>query len=173
MKSKNKQKKKITTLALLLILLIIVITVIGISYARYVSSLRGIVSANAAKMICNLQVDSSGVDGTIVNPYCMVRVKDFNSLAGNTQEVTEVDVQYTITVVAKQDENGQSYVLPAYYWEDSNGTIIAHSTQISGTFTKGNAATHEYKIVFLNNGEEQIKKYVDFNLVAIQGPRSE
>lgn len=167
------RKKKITLLALLLILLIIIITAIGVAYSKYTTTANGTATAEVAKMICYMEVDSSEAEKTIINPYCTVTVKDFNVLQGNAQEVTETDVQYTITVTAKLDENGQPFVLPAYYWKNSSGTIIAQSTALTGSFTKGNAETHEYTIVFANNGEQDIKKYVEFNLQAVQAPRPE
>ena len=166
-----EKKKKITILALLLILLILIITAIGVTYSKYVKTVSETATAQVAKMICYMEVDSSEAEKTIINPYCIVTVKDFNQLQGNTQEITETDVQYTITVTPKVDENGQPFTLPAYYWQDSNGTIIAQSAPVTGSFTHSVAATHEYKIVFLNNGEQDIKKYVEFNLQAVQAPR--
>ena len=173
MRNKIAKNKKIAILSLLLILLLLIIATCGIAYSKYITTVRGTATAQVAKMICYMEVDSSDAEKTIINPYCIVTVKDFNQLQGNAQEITETDVQYTITVTPKQDENGNPFELPAYYWLDSNGTIIAHSTAVSGSFTHSNADTHEYKIVFLNNGEQDIRKYVEFNLNAVQAPRPE
>lgn len=74
------------------------------------------------------------------------------------------DVDYTIEVLPKGD-----FEMPEYYWQDSNGTIIARSTGISGSFNNGIKGQDEYKIIFINPGEEDITKLVEFNLIATQG----
>ena len=70
--------------------------------------------------------------------------------------------------------------MPAYNWYEiaspdaESGTKIATSTALSSSSTtKGNfknkvAETRYYKIVFLNSGEQDITRYVDFELKAVQ-----
>ena len=110
-------------------------------------------------MICNIEVTPSEKDKSIINPYCIVKVKNYDS----NNSVTETDVKYTIEVTPKGD-----FVMPEYYWQDSNGTIVSRSTGVSGNFKNQVKGEDEYKIVFLNSGVEDIMRVVEFNLIATQ-----
>ena len=110
-------------------------------------------------MICELEVESSEADETIINPYCTVKVKNYN----DKDEITQTDLSFKIEVKPKGD-----FVLPEYYWKDSAGTILAQSTEVTGSMTHNAKENKEYTIVFLNSGEEDVVRNVDFNVVAIQ-----
>ena len=168
----KKKKNKIIILIALLIVLSLIIGIAGILYAKYIKSTNGTSTADVAKMICYMEVESSEATKTNINPYCDVTVKDYNQISDNSQEITETDVEYIITVTAKQDENGNPFQLPNYYWQDSSGNIIAQSVPVSGKFKHGQAADHNYRIVFRNDGERDIKKYVELRLNAIQASES-
>ena len=75
----------------------------------------------------------------------------------------EADVNFKIEVAPKDN-----FEMPEYYWQNSEGVIVAQSTVLTGSFKNGLKDLKEYKIVFLNSGEEDITRLVDFNLVAIQ-----
>lgn len=156
--STNKSNKTIFTAIIILILLIAII-LSGFAYAKYVTSKEASATAQVAQLICEMEVQSSEADDTIINPYCTVTVKNYNS----EEKITETDVNFKIEVTPKGD-----FVLPEYYWKDSTGTILAQSTEVSGSFQNGVKDLKEYTIVFLNSGEEDVVRNVDFNLVAIQ-----
>lgn len=168
-------KKNIKAIVIIIIAIILVIAslIFGIAYSKYKNNIaQGTATVDVAKMICYMDVDSSAAEKTVINPYCDITVKDFN-VSGGTTEVTETDVQYTITVTALNDENNQPFVLPPYHWENAQGTIIARSAPVTGTFTHSQQATHTYRIVFQNDGTEDIIRYVRFDLTAVQAPRPE
>lgn len=154
-KSKNK---KIIILIIILLLLIIVLMQFG--YSKYIEIVQSETTVKVAKLICEMEVTQSKDDETIINPYCMVTVKDFNS----NDEVSQTDVNYKIQVTPKED-----FEMPEYYWEDSKGTVVARSTEVTGSFKNGVKKTDEYKIVFLNTGIEDITKVVKFDIIAEQG----
>ena len=183
---KKYKKKNLAVLLLMLIILALVIFMASTAYAKYVSSVKGNATAEIAKIICTMDVKSSSElnspDKTIVNPYYIITLKDFNgSNESQPDEVTQADVNYTVSVTPKKDESGvDTFTLPTYCWYEisspdaEHGTKIATSTPLTsliasdGTF-KGNVAeTRYYKIVFLNSGEQDITRYVDFELKAIQ-----
>lgn len=158
-KSKLKQNKKLI-IAVLIVLIILIAIIFGIGYSRYIVSLNGSSSQDIAEMICNMEVVPSEENRSIINPYCIVTVKNYNS----EDKITETDVNYTIEVVPKED-----FEMPEYYWQDSEGRIIARDAEVSGNFKNQEKSTHEYKIVFKNSGEQDTIGLVEFNLKAIQG----
>lgn len=147
--------------ALIIVLICIVLLVVfGFAYAKYVTTKEGSATAEIANMICEMEVQASEANEEIINPYCIVTVKNYNA----NDEVTETSVNFKIEITPKED-----FEIPGYYWEDENGTIVAQSTELTGSFSIDAKQTKQYKIVFLNTGEEDITKLVDFNLVAVQG----
>ena len=158
-KTQDKNKNKKMMLLILILSLVVLIVIASFAYARYLTTKEASATAKIAEMICEIEVQESQADKTIINPYCTVIVKNYNS----ENKVTETDVKYKIEVTPKGD-----FTLPEYYWKDSAGTILAQSTAVTGTFEHGAKDEEEYKIVFLNSGEEDIVRYIDFNLVAIQ-----
>lgn len=160
-KERLKENKKIIIIICTLIFAIILsITLFDVGYSKYVTSNSGSSGYEVAHMICNMDVVPSQANRTIINPYCTITVKNYSS----DDKVTETDVNYTISVTPKE-----GFVMPEYYWKDSSGRIVARSTEVAGNFKKGEKGEDEYKIVFLNPGEEDITRYVEFNLNAIQG----
>lgn len=155
----NKNKKKLFIILALLGILLLVAIIFPFAYAKFISTINASASAEVAKMICEIEVLPSENTSTIINPYCTVTVKNYN----DKNEITETDINYKIEVLPKGD-----FTLPEYYWKDSEGTILAHSTALTGSFKNGLKDLKEYKIIFLNSGEEDITRLVDFNLVAIQ-----
>ncbi len=190
----KKKNKNLFALVLVLVICILLIIICGVAYSKYLSTDRGSATAQIADMICIMDVKSSSEDNngnlinpadkTVVNPYCIVTVKNFQTTGeGANQEtkVTDTDVNYVITVKPKKDANGiDTFELPVYNWyeissaEATSGTKIATSTALSsastskGCFKNGVAETRYYKIVFLNSGEQDITRYVDFELNAVQ-----
>lgn len=156
--NENKNNRTIK-LAIIILILIIAIIISGFAYAKYVTSKEASATAQVAQLICEMEVQSSEADDTIINPYCTVTVKNYNA----EDKITETDINFKIEVTPKGD-----FVLPEYYWKDSTGTILAQSTEVSGSFQNGVKDLKEYTIVFLNSGEEDVVRNVDFNLVAIQ-----
>lgn len=159
MKEKKDKSVSIVILTLMLMMMLIIILV-GFGYAKYIETYKGDVSAEVAKMVCEMEVVPSEADRLIINPYCKITVKDYNA----NGEITETNVNYTIEVRPKDD-----FKLPEYYWQSSNGTIVSRNSNLVGNFKNGVKDEIEYKIIFLNSGEEDILRLVDFNLVATQG----
>lgn len=151
--------KKNKKLIIIVVLIALIGILCGIAYSKYITIIQGQVSQKVAKMICNIEVTPSEKDKSIINPYCIVKVKNYDS----NNSVTETDVKYTIKVTPKGD-----FVMPEYYWQDSNGTIVSRSTGVSGNFKNQVKGEDEYKIVFLNSGVEDIMRVVEFNLIATQ-----
>lgn len=155
----SKKRNKYLFILAIIVILIIAIILAGFAYARYVTTKEASATAQIAKMICELDVQVSEADETIINPYCIVKVKNYNE----KDEVTQTDVNFKIEVKPKGD-----YKLPEYYWKDSTGTILAQSTEITGSMSTDGKQQKEYRIVFLNSGEEDIVRNVEFNVVALQ-----
>lgn len=155
----KKQKNKKILIIIVLCILIILIIISRFAYAKYITTKQSSATAKIATMICELEVEASQPDKTIINPYCIVKVKNYNS----EDKITETDLNFKIEVTPKGD-----FVLPEYYWKDTSGTILAQSTEVTGSMTHNAKETKEYTIVFLNSGEADIVRNVDFNVVAIQ-----
>lgn len=156
-KSKDKSIK-IAILALTIIIMLIMVLV-TFGYAKYIETYKGGATAQIAKMICEMDVVTSEANKSIINPYCKVTVKNHNA----NSEITETNIDYTIQVLPKGD-----FQLPEYYWQNSDGTIISRSNELTGNFKNGVKEETEYTIVFLNSGEEDITQKVEFNIVAVQ-----
>lgn len=154
-----KQKNNKLIIIIVLSILIILIIISTFAYAKYITTKEASATAQIATMICELEVEASEADETIINPYCIVKVKNYNE----KDEVTQTDVNFKIEVKPKGD-----YKLPEYYWKDSTGTILAQSTEITGSMSTDGKQQKEYRIVFLNSGEEDIVRNVEFNVVALQ-----
>lgn len=157
--NEKTKKKKIMHISIILLILIILVVLFGIAYSKYITTKTGSATVELAQMICEMEVQSSEANQTVINPYCVVTVRNYN----DADEISETDINFKIEVTPKED-----FELPEYYWQDSKGTIIAQSTEATGSFKNGLKDLKEYKIVFLNSGEEDITRLVDFNLVAIQ-----
>ena len=160
-KSENKNTK-LVKLAMIALMCVFLIVIFVFAYAKYTTTVTGTATAEIANMICEMEVQVSEADKSIINPYCVVIVKNYNK----ENEITETQVKYKIEVTPKGD-----FTLPEYYWKNSEGIIIAQSTEVTGTLEVGAKDEEEYKIVFLNAGEEDIVRNVNFNLVAVQRKR--
>lgn len=158
--SKDMKEKSLSIVILALMLIMVLIIILaGSGHAKYMESYKGETKVEVAKMICEMEVEPSEADKSIINPYCKVKVKDYNA----NGEITETNVNYTIEVKPKDD-----FKLPEYYWQSSNGTIVSRNSELVGNFKNGVKDEIEYTIVFLNSGEEDILRLVEFNLVAVQ-----
>lgn len=151
-------KKKYLIIIIFCIILIIILVLGRLAYSKYMHTQSTTVSIKTATIVCEMEVVSSEDSNAIINPYCTVNVKDYIG-----EKVTETDINFKIEVSPKGD-----FILPEYYWKDSSGTILARSTPVTGTFTNGVKEDKEYTIVFLNSGEVDISRSIDFNLVAVQ-----
>lgn len=162
----NDVKKRINKYIIYVVLIIIVVAfIIRLGYAKYVQTFKGEASVQVAKMICEMEVIPNEENETLINPYCTIKVKNYRSKENNTQEedITETDINYKIQVIKKDNlENIE------YYWKDSGGTVVAESTELTGSFVNGVKDEAEYKIVFLNSGDKDISRSVEFKLIAIQ-----
>ena len=161
-KQENKNKKLIIIGLLVTLLVLIIIT--GIAFARYVTNKNATATADVAKAICTMVVEPSEESIETVNPYCIVKVRNYD----NDGNIAETDMNYKIEVEPKED-----FELPVYYWE-KDGTIVAHSTDLTGTiplsdeFGKSVEEEDAFKIVFVNPGTENITRRVEFKLTATQ-----
>ena len=91
-----------TVIALMLILIIIIGIISGVAYSKYVTQSSGKATAEIAKIICLMDVKSSSEDNsgnvitpadkTVINPYCIVTVKNYNGDISNPTEVTQTDI---------------------------------------------------------------------------------
>lgn len=156
----NKSNKKLFIILVLLGILLLTAIIFPYAYAKYISTINASTSIEVAKMICEMEVLPSENTSTIINPYCTVTVKNYN----DKNEITETGVNYKIEVLPKGD-----FTLPEYYWKDSEGTILAHSTALTGVLKHGTKVDEVYTIVFLNSGEQDVSRLVDFHLDAVQG----
>ena len=157
--SKNKKNKSLV-LCIILIISVISISMLAIAYARYRIVLTGTASAEVAKIICELEIVQNETNNSTINPYCNIIVKNYN----NKNEYTQTKVKYQIEVKPKGN-----FVLPNYYWEDSEGNKVAENSNVTGTFGYEQKEDKKYKIVFINSGESETTGAVDFNLIAVQG----
>ena len=158
-KKNTTNSNKITLIIVVAIILIITVIFISrLGYARYTHNHNASATVKVATVACEMTVTSCESSDTIINPYCTIDVKNYEN-----DKIAETDLNFTIEVTPKGD-----FTLPEYYWKDSSGTILARSTALTGTFTKGVKEDKEYTIVFLNSGETDITRKVDFNLVAVQ-----
>ena len=173
----NNQKKlnnKFIIIAIILSLMIILAAIFTIAYSKFSETVSNNATAQVAKFICEMEVEKSEASETVINPYCVITVKNYS---GN--DVAETDVNYTLEVVPTDN-----IALPEFYWKNASGTIIARSQDVTDannnviartaqfptyTFEAGVQEESEFTIVFLNTGEEEILRYVDFNLIAVQG----
>lgn len=162
----NKNKSLNMMILILILIMLIIIFLVGLGYARYMQSYKGEASAEIAKMVCEMDVNPSNPnDESIINPYCKITVRNYN----DNKETSETDVNYTIEVKPKDNIE-----LPDYYWQSAtndstNEVIISRNKELTGSFGKGVEDKKEYTIVFLNSGEKDILRLVEFNLVAVQG----
>jgi len=188
--NEKTNNKKLIAIAVVLCLMVALIAIASVSIAKYIENNGGNAEADIAEMICTMDVvssseDNSGnvinpADKSIVNPYCIVTLRNFRgSDQAQPLKTTETDVKYTVTVTPKVDSQLNNFVMPAYNWYEvsspsaTSGTLVATSTDLTsavsgGDFIKGSPETRYFKIVFLNSGERDITRYVDFNLNAIQ-----
>lgn len=163
----TKTKKSNNLLFLIIFLILLLVCIGGAAYAKYIVTKHGSASAQVAKMICNLNVQSSSAsDQTIVNPYCTVTLTNFNT-ENNVDIITEASYNYTVTVSLAQ--GSELTTLPVYYWEDSNGNRVGTTSQpLTGTFLNSAKDTQVYKVYFVNTGSNNITADIDFNVTAVQ-----
>lgn len=167
MRTKEKIEKKGISKAIILPVLVIITIIIiaGFAYARYEKILKGQITAEGATMICNMQVVPGEEDITVVNPYCIITVNNFETKDGN-EVINEANLDFEIEVTSKTE----GFEIPEYYWLDSSGNLIenGNSKPLKGSFGNGQKETQEYKIVFINSGDKQIETEVNFDLIVSQ-----
>ncbi len=157
---KREKFKLLIMLNIILILTIILIIIIfKFGYAKYIQTHIGSTNVEVSKMICEMEIISGESNETIIHPYCNIKVKNYNSL----NNVTQTDVDYKIQVISKDNSE-----LPEYYWKNSDGIEIARNSDVTGSFKYETKDEREYTIVFINSGEQDITRKVEFNLVAVQ-----
>ena len=157
----NSKSKTIALLVLSLLLLILLIAIVGIAYAKFTASVNGTATAQVAKMVCNMDVEPSAVNNTIINPYCTVTLTNFN----NSTDISQTDLNYRVEVSPKSG----LLSLPTYYWEDEGGNRVGNtSSALTGSFSRGIQDTQIYKVIFMNSGESDITAEINFDLIAIQ-----
>lgn len=158
--AKEKNISNINIVLVVVLFLVLFALLCSYGYARYVTSQNGSSAAFTSKIICDIEIQPSENNENIINPYCSIKVKNYNE----QDEVSEVAVSFKVQITPKNE-----FEIPPYYWQDSNGVIVAESADLQGSFELGVKEDKEYTIVFMNTGEEDITRMVDFNLVAIQG----
>lgn len=188
--NEKKNNKKIIAIVVVLCVMVVVSIIAAVAYAKYVQKSSGSANADVAEMICTMSVVSSSEDENgnvispsdkaVVNPYCIVTLRNYRGTnESNPTKITNTDVSYTVSVTPKVDAQLNSFVMPAYNWYEvsspsaTSGTLVATSTDLTSAISGGNfitnsAETRYFKIVFLNSGERDITRYVDFNLNAVQ-----
>lgn len=159
--TKNKKKSRLIKIIYLGLILIIVqiIFLVAYRFARYKETYKGSASAEIAKMICEMDVLPSEDNKSIINPYCNIIVRNYDE----TNKVSETDINYTIQVITKDNLE-----LPGYYWEDAEGAKLQENSNLTGKFENGVKDKKEYKIVFINSGEKDINRKIEFKLTAVQ-----
>lgn len=161
MEDKHFNFKKINKYLLFLCFLAILIGVVFSTnaYSRFISRISGKNELEIANMICEIEVQQNEEDPSIVHPYCIVNVKNYDI----NNNLNMVDLKYKIEITPKDD-----FELPSLYWEDESGNIISYYTYINGKMGFTVKQTDTYKVVFNNSGERDITRLVDFNLVVVQ-----
>ena len=161
----NQEKaKRLKIMIAILLTLIVCILIAGIAYAKFAERRTGTATAQTANAICTMDITPNVANEEIVNPYCTVTIKNYNTEG----QKSEVETRYQVEVQPKGD-----YQLPRYYWEQ-DGKIIAQNTNLTGTIPlqiesgQVQQQEHTYKIVFINTGSEDITRQVEFNLTATQ-----
>lgn len=159
--NKNKKKSRLFKVVYLGVILIIVqiIFLVAFRFAKYKETYKGSASAEIAKMICEMDVVPSEDNKSIINPYCNIIVRNYDE----SNKVSETDINYTIQVITKDNLE-----LPGYYWEDAEGTKLQENSNLAGKFENGVKDEKEYKIVFINSGEKDINRKIEFKLTATQ-----
>lgn len=162
----NNKRKNAAVLALTTLLLLLLIAIVGVAYAKFISSASGTASAQVANMICNLNVSPCDpTDPDIIDPYCTLTITDFNTV-NNQDKITEASYNYTVSVSLNQESVLDT--LPAYYWTDASGNPVGTPSQpLTGSFTKGSKETQTYRVYFVNAGTAITAK-VDFDITAVQ-----
>lgn len=155
----SKMKKKNKLVKIIYVVLIFITFFAYLRYARYKETYNGAASAKIAKMICEMDVVPSENNKSLINPYCNVTVRNYDE----DNNVAETDINYKIQVIPKDDLEDLEY-----YWKDSEGTKVAESTELTGSFVNGVKDEAEYTIVFLNSGDKDINRSVEFKLIAVQ-----
>ena len=104
-KDQRKKHKNLNIYLLILLSLIFLIIIVAISYAKYVTVTNASASAQVADFKCSMEVTKNeDSDSNIVNPYCTIKVKNYDD-KGN---IAQTDVDFKIEVTTK----GSGVTLP-------------------------------------------------------------
>lgn len=163
----NDVKKRINIYVA--VILIVVTIIISAGYAKYGQVFKGEANVQIAKMICEMEVIPNEESEPVINPYCTIKVKNYKpheDITDSEEDIADTDINYKIQVIQKDDLESVEY-----HWKNSEGTIIAENTELTGSFVNGVKDEAEYKIVFLNSGDKDISKSVEFKLVAVQATK--
>lgn len=173
----NKGKNKALIILLLTLIVICLAIILVGAYAKYVTGIQASADAKVADFICTMDVTPCESSKEIVNPYCTVTVKNYDN-----KHIAETDIDFKVTVTSK-DEGGE---LPEYKWykldstEDPDGekevgsisTFLQDTIPVSFTDTgeqqQAQRQEQKYKIVFINPGDEDVTKNLQFELDAVQ-----
>ena len=174
----NKRKNKVLIILLLTLIVICLAIILVGAYAKYVTGIQASADAKVADFICTMDVTPCESSKEIVNPYCTVSVKNYDN-----KHIAETDIDFKVTVTSK-DEGGE---LPECIWykienpADTNEEKEVGSTSTpledtitasfkTGTGEEQQAEQHEqqYKIVFINPGDKDVTKNLQFELDAVQ-----
>ena len=165
---KNRSQLSGKYILLASIVLAVIITLVGVfsaAYAKYITKASGNATAVIASAVCKMEVvPYTGKE--IVNPYCIVTVKNYDE----ENNVSQTDLNFNVTVTPNGD-----FVLPTCYWVDitdgqENETIETTSNVIAGTLGHTTKQSKQYKIVFVNPGieGEALVRQLNFDLKATQ-----
>lgn len=78
-KEKLNRNKIVIPIVLVVLIMILIIILFGVGYSKYKETINGTTSTKIAEMICEMDIEPSEDNKTIINPYCMVTVRDYNS----------------------------------------------------------------------------------------------
>ena len=175
----NKRKNKILIILLLILIVICLAIILVGAYAKYVTGIQASADAEVADFVCTMDVTACEASKEIVNPYCIVKVKNYD----DNNHIAETDINFKITVTSKDKD----VALPEYKWykiensaDASEGKeVVSASNPLqdtipasfkAGTGAEQQAERHEqqYKIVFINPGDKDVTKNLQFELDAVQ-----
>lgn len=155
----EKNKLIIIILVILLLVTIISLIIFRNAYAKMTKVYEAKTTTDIGSIYCEMEVTASANSKTIVNPYCTVKVKNYDS----SNNITVIPVEYTVNVVTLDGSE-----LPEYQWQDSNGNVVKENEALTGTFNTTSKQQQTYTIVFKNTGESTVSKKIDFELVTSQ-----
>lgn len=142
------------------------ILVVCMFYPKSTSRLEKTVTldykVSSGNMICEYDIDNN--ESYIENgiKYFLVNVKNYNKLDDGTKDITDVDLNYTLTIQNKNNSNG------VFKWtkvgsEDENEYSSISKTKVY-SFNAGTEQTSTFKVYVKLNDEQKESQNVDIDI---------